>query len=58
MLLDGKSYPPKYVLSIANCYANGVELNPEEFRISKARRYLTEMGFTIVGKDVGRLYTV
>jgi len=28
---EGKFYPPKYVISLANKYANGVELNPSEF---------------------------
>ncbi len=28
---EGEEYPPKYVLSIANKFANGVELNPSEF---------------------------
>jgi len=29
---NGKDYPPKYVLSIANKYANGKKLAPNEFK--------------------------
>ena len=28
---NGKTYPPKYVISIANKFANGKELEPEMF---------------------------
>ena len=31
LLHNGKSYPPKLVISIANKYANGSELNPNDF---------------------------
>jgi hypothetical protein len=46
--VNGEYYPPKYVLSVANRFANGVELDPKEFRISGARRYLTGLGFNVV----------
>ena len=32
LVAAGKSYPPKYVISLANKYANGSELNPQDFQ--------------------------
>ena len=41
-------YPPKYVISIANKYANGVELPPSEFSGGKETNlFLEKLGFTI-----------
>jgi hypothetical protein len=31
LLYNGKYYPPKYVISLANKYANRMELEPSEF---------------------------
>lgn len=31
LIFEGKQYPPKYVLSLANKFANGEELDPSEF---------------------------
>ena len=31
LLYEGKEYPPKYVISLANKYANGYELRRREF---------------------------
>ena len=50
LLHDGKRYPPKYVIAIANWEANGEQLGPEEFRTSQAQRFLMKMGFTVVPK--------
>ena len=47
---DGKEYPPKYVLSLANKYANGRELGSEEFSGGKeSNEFLRSRGFTIRG---------
>ncbi|OPY31124.1 MAG: hypothetical protein A4E32_02109 [Methanomassiliicoccales archaeon PtaU1.Bin124] len=50
LLYDGKRYPPKYVISVANRYANRHELSPDEFTIHQARPYLKRLGFKIVPK--------
>ena len=31
LIFEGKQYPPKYVLSLANKFANGEELDPSRF---------------------------
>jgi len=31
LVFEEKAYPPKYVISLANKYANGVELEPSDF---------------------------
>ena len=49
---DGRRYPPKYVVSIANRYANGVELDSNEFSGGvETNNFLKNKGFMIVDKD-------
>lgn len=48
LIEDGKSLPPKYVISIANKFANGVELSSEEFKSIEARNFLLENKFKII----------
>ena len=51
LLYDGQRYPPKYVVSIANRYANGVELNSYDFGGGdETNGFLERRGFTIVQK--------
>ena len=53
LLHNGKSYPPKLVISIANKYANGSELNPNDFgggKDTKAFELLQKEGFSIKEK--------
>jgi 5-methylcytosine-specific restriction enzyme A len=46
---DGKLYPPKYVISIANLYENGEEWEPERFSGGQeTNHYLENLGFKIV----------
>ena len=46
---DGKNYPPKYVLSIANKFATGKELLPSEFHGGpESNDLLKKLGFKIV----------
>lgn len=46
---NGRHYPPKYVISLANKYANGKELYPSEFSGGKeSNDFLTALGFNIV----------
>jgi len=45
---DGKCYPPKYVISLANKYANGFELSHKRFSGGKETNdYLESLGFRI-----------
>ena len=50
MLYEEKHYPCKLVISWANIYANGQELdsNPNVFNTYMAQDYLTEKGFTLI----------
>ncbi|WP_370476135.1 McrB family protein [Tamlana flava] len=58
---NGKAYPPKLVISIANRYANGTELDSNEFYGGKntaAFQLLKENGFIIEKKDNSQDYKV
>jgi len=45
---SGKTYPPKYVLSLSNKYANGKKLNPDDFSGGmETNRFLEDLGFDI-----------
>lgn len=49
LIQNGRSYPPKYVISIANKYVNGYELSHEEFTGGKQTNdFLRNLGFVIV----------
>src|SRR4051794_17498760 len=48
LIHEGKAYPPKYVLSIANYYANGEELDSDLFSGGdEANSFLSDLGFKI-----------
>lgn len=45
---NGKMYPPKYVISLSNKYANGKNLNPDDFNGGKeTNNFLRNLGFDI-----------
>lgn len=47
---EGKQYPPKYIISVANKYANGHELDSEEFSGgNESNKFLESRGFTVKG---------
>jgi len=53
LIFNGKYYPPKLVLSIANRFANGVELDPNDFLgefDNSAVEVLKNEGFEIIQK--------
>src|SRR3989339_945689 len=53
---DGREYPPKYIISLANKYACGHELDSEEFSGGKeSNEFLKSRGFSIKGIK-GRAY--
>ena len=47
LFFEGKRYPPKYVISIANKYANGQELDSKQFDAIEAKTFLPKLGFEI-----------
>ena len=44
---DGKKYPPKYVVAVADHLANGNEISVETIHGREARKFLQEFGFQI-----------
>ena len=50
LISNGKTLPPKYVLSVANKHANGSELNSETFNAVEAKNYLIKLGFNVADK--------
>ena len=44
---DGKKYPPKYVMAVADHLANGTDISTEAFTSADAKNYLESQGFTI-----------
>ncbi len=54
---DGKRYPPKYTLSVANRIANGYFLDPEQFSGGdETNGFLESLGFNVIDiSQSGRL---
>jgi hypothetical protein len=44
---DGKRYPPRYIISIANRYANGSLLEKKKIGSHETNTFLAELGFKI-----------
>lgn len=44
---DGKKYPPKYVIAVADHIANGKEIAVDTFNAVEAKNFLTKIGFHI-----------
>lgn len=44
---DGKKYPPKYVMAVADHLANGTDISTESLTSADAKNYLESQGFTI-----------
>ena len=47
---NGKKYPPKYVVAVADHLANGTDISTESFNSVDAKNYLESLGFTIETK--------
>ena len=43
--------PPKYVITIANKYANGIELESKDFNAVEAKNFLKKLKFVIIEKN-------
>ena len=49
LVYNGKYYPPKYVVSIANAIATGEELDPKVFNGGRETNiFLKKLGFKVV----------
>lgn len=48
---DGKKYPPKYVVAVAEHLANGTDISTEDFNAVEAKRFLEGQNFTIETKQ-------
>ena len=44
---DGKKYPPKYVVAVADHLANSTDILTESFNSVDAKNYLESLGFSI-----------
>jgi len=51
--VSGNSYPPKYVIKIANRHPNGHELDSSDYISQEANRFLERLGFTIMNISPG-----
>ena len=52
VLRDGKVYPPKVIVSYANIFSNGEELDRNKFNAQEAFRVLRENGYTVNKKEI------
>lgn len=50
LLLNGKKYPPKYVISIANKYLNGTEWSSKSFNAVEAKDYFIHKRYRIIDR--------
>lgn len=50
LLLNGKKYPPKYIISIAYIFLHGAEFSPHEFNAVEAKDYFIRHGYTILDR--------
>jgi hypothetical protein len=51
LVADGKKYPPKYVIAVANHIANGEEITTQGYNAVEAKSYLESRGYTIEMKQ-------
>lgn len=50
LFLNEKKFPPKYIISIANKYLNGVEWSSKKFNAVEARDYFLNRGYNIIDR--------
>ena len=51
LVVDGKKYPPKYVIGVANHIANGEEIHTQGYNAVEAKSYFESRGYTIEMKQ-------
>ena len=55
---EGKKYPPKYVIAVANHLANGVDITTDEYNAVEAKDFLQGLGFVIEDKQEKYVLTI
>lgn len=50
LILNGRKYPPKYVISLATRYATGQEHSSEDFNAVEAKNYFENRGYKIIDR--------
>ena len=50
LVLNGRKYPPKYIISLATRYATGDEHSPEDFNAVEAKNFLENRGYKITDR--------
>ena len=56
---NDKYYPPKYVISLANKFANNIELDPQDFNGgTESNNFLKHLGFSIEGDKYSKKTTL
>lgn len=50
LMLDGKSYPPKYVISLAHRFAHGKEFPARRFNAVEAKDYFLRSGYKVLDR--------
>jgi len=51
LVKDGKNYPPKYVIAVADHLANGTDITTDLYNAVEAKSYLSNRGYKIVEKQ-------
>lgn len=54
LVLDGKKYPPKYVISIAAKYLDGEEWSSDNFNAVEAKNYFVSRGYRVTDRREGK----
>lgn len=50
-VINGKKYPPKYVIGVANHFANGEEIHTQGYNAVEAKSYFESQGYMIEMKQ-------
>lgn len=59
LIFEKKRYPPKYVLSLANKFANGKELVPSDLHsVNDTHPVLKKLGFIIIKKSSSNMKNI
>ena len=51
LVVNGKKYPPKYVVGVANHFANGEEISTQGYNAVEAKSFFESRGYTIEVKQ-------
>ena len=57
LVLNGKRYPPKYVISLATKYATGTEHPADSFDAVEAKKYFRGRGYEVIDRRGDATYT-